>query len=436
MESICFQNKTLDIQMVLRPWGEDRDQPGQEAKTIQINIDTTQKFQEIEGIGGAFSEIGGKALATLSSSLQQEVLFKLFHPTKGAGFTYCRLPIGASDFGLDAYSLNDIQDDFEMQHFSLSRDYQYLIPFIKGALHFQPLLKLHASPWSPPWWLKDNQSMTHGGQLIDSPHIYTAYANYLSLFVQQYADEGIIIDRLMVQNEPDATTIYPSCLFPNAQMSHFVQHYLYPSFKEKGLTTKLCVGTFRTVSGLQANHCMRDDALMALVDGIGLQYTLPKHLNDLLRIRSDKKILHTESVCYNGNNSWEQAIKLFNDFVAYMDAGCSVYTYWNMILDQTQKSTWGWAQNSLISIDTQTSDIRYNPDFEVMQLIGRYLKPGAKRVESFCFDKRVIAFENADGHIICFVSNLNTITETGSVHLNDTLHPLTLPPYSITALSF
>ncbi|SHH45791.1 glycoside hydrolase family 30 protein [Clostridium grantii] len=436
MQSIKLGKNHLDMNYISNSWGESKDQPGQDTKDISIVISSEQKFQEIEGVGAAFSEIGGKALFSLEKKRREEIMKSLFDNEEGAGFTYCRLPIGASDFGLNAYSLNDNVGDYEMEKFSLHRDMKYLIPYIKLAQKYASQLKIHTSPWSPPAWLKDNNSMINGGSLIDSVEVYNAYALYFSKFLEEYAKKGIDIDRLMIQNEPDVNTKYPSCVMSEEQMSHFIRNYLIPMFERRNINTKICAGTFRTVTGLQANKCMGNTELMDDIDGIGVQYSIISHLNDIFKIRQDKKIIHTESVCYDGQNKWEQAVKLYNDFVNYINAGCSVYTYWNMILDHSGKSTWGWCQNSLISINDETGEVTYNPDFYVMKLIGSYLRPGARRIESFCFDKCAIAFENIDKSIVVFVSNMNDKREVGTIILDGKKKSIELPPQSINGFKF
>ena len=43
-----------------------------------------------------------------------------------AGFSFCRTAIGASDFGLDAYSYSLMPNDYKMAHFSIERDKKYV----------------------------------------------------------------------------------------------------------------------------------------------------------------------------------------------------------------------------------------------------------------------------------------------------------------------
>ena len=141
------------------------------------------------------------------------------------------MPIGANDFSLDWYSYDEVPDDFSLEHFSISRDLETLVPFIKGALQYQPDLKLWASPWSPPTWMKTNKHYaakpvepnaaqrvgTHQvrkegiDQFIQDDRYLSAYAAYFVRFIQDYAKQGIRIGIIMPQNEFNSAQPFPSC---------------------------------------------------------------------------------------------------------------------------------------------------------------------------------------------------------------------------------
>ena len=117
---------------------------------LRIELYPDYRFQTIKGVGGCFNEIGTDAYFTLSSSKRDELMTSLFDKEKGAGFSFCRLAIGGSDFAHSAYSYAEVPDDYEMEHFSIGRDKKTLIPCIKDALSKNPDLCFFASPWSPP----------------------------------------------------------------------------------------------------------------------------------------------------------------------------------------------------------------------------------------------------------------------------------------------
>ena len=72
---------------------------------------------------------------------------------------------------------------------------------LRQARALNPSLRIMATPWSPPAWMKTNQSLV-GGRLVDDPRVYDAYGDYFVRFVQAYAGAGVPIDALTLQNEP------------------------------------------------------------------------------------------------------------------------------------------------------------------------------------------------------------------------------------------
>lgn len=130
-----------------------------EEKAAQLDMlsakDILDKAQRIDGFGGCFNEMGWDVLMTLPASQRDGILDELFSPAQ-SNFTYCRLPIGANDYSLNYYSLNDVADDYGMVNFNINRDRYILIPYIKEALRRNPHIKLFASPWCPPAWMKTN----------------------------------------------------------------------------------------------------------------------------------------------------------------------------------------------------------------------------------------------------------------------------------------
>ena len=131
-----------------------------------ITLDHSRKYQSITGFGGSFTESTAYTLSKMSPDKRAEVLKAYFDPEGGIGYTLCRTHINSSDFSLGNYAYDDVDGDFELQHFDISRDRKWLIPLIKDAMAVAGAnFKLFASPWSPPAWMKTNGQMNYGGQL-------------------------------------------------------------------------------------------------------------------------------------------------------------------------------------------------------------------------------------------------------------------------------
>lgn len=408
--------------------GNMGDQPNQPKRGVDLYINSNMEFQTIQGVGGAFSEIGGKALLSLTEDKREDVSKALFKDN----LNYFRCPMGSNDFSLGEYSLDDIEDDFKLEHFSLDRDKEYLFPYMKYCKKYCEDMKIHVSPWSPPWWLKDNKSSLNGGSIIKEDIYYKTYVEYIYRFLEEYKKEGFPVSRYVIQNEPDANPIYPSCNMDYKQMGEIIK-YLYEKFNDNKCTTEIWAGTFRSLTGASSSEFLAENpGIEEFIKGIGVQYTTMQPLYDIQRNYNNLKVMHTESNCFNGNNSWEQAVVLFLNIVDYMQAGCDVYSYWNMILDESCKSHWGWKQNSLITINETSNEVIYNPDFEIMRLASLCLTRGSKRIIYHSLNKRGLAVKKQDGKIGFLVSNLLDNDEEGTVNINGEIYDLKLDANSIS----
>lgn len=362
--------------------------------------------EEWEGWGGCFNELGWIALSELPEEKRAMILDELFAPGKGCNFTFCRLPIGANDYAAEWYSHNENADDFSMEKFSIERDHKYLLPFIKEGIARQPEMKLFASPWSPPTWFKFPRAHNYG-TMIWKPEYLNAYALYFAKFVEAYGKEGIHIDQVHVQNEPVADQKFPSCFWTGAQMRDFIRDHLGPEFKKRGLDCAIWLGTLNTddYDGY-VNTTFTDPVAYEFTAGVGLQWAGKGMAERVHAAWPEKGLMQTENECGDGENTWEYAHYVFNLIRHYLTNGATAYTYWNMALAPTGLSTWGWHQNSMITVDPQKREAILNPEFYVLKHFSHFILPGAKRLQlSGCLAANAVAFRNTDGSKIAVVAN-------------------------------
>ncbi len=175
----------------------------------------------------------------LTPSERDRAMKLLFDATDGARFQYGRIPIGASDYAMSRYTLNETANDTAMASFSIERDKEKLIPYIQAALAIKPDLHLWASPWTPPTWMKEGPfQYSQGAPNYDSGHMkedattLQAFALYLAKFVEEYAKIGITIEAIHPQNEPGYETRYPSCLWTAGGLRQVHQHLPGPDLHD------------------------------------------------------------------------------------------------------------------------------------------------------------------------------------------------------------
>src|SRR5262249_54547196 len=193
-----------------------------------VTVDDTATAQTWEGFGGAFNERGWSTLSLLSQA-DRETAIRLLYGADGARFTFGRIPIGASDYAMDRYTLDETAGDTSLASFSIDRDMQALIPYVKAAQAVKPSIRLWASPSTPPTWMKQGPfssgnavSPFDGGTMKSDDATLRAFAGYLIRFVQAYAQQGIDIEAISPQNEPNYTGNYPTCGWTPATYTTFV----------------------------------------------------------------------------------------------------------------------------------------------------------------------------------------------------------------------
>ena len=380
----------------------------------------SRTLQTLRGFGGAFNEQGWAALSVLAESERQAVLRQLFDPALGLRLNLARTPIGASDYAMDRYTLDEHPGDYGMDRFSIERDRQRLLPFIKAALRIRPDLRVWASAWTPPTWMKTNGAFDSGA-MKDDPRTYAAYALYLSKFVASYRAEGVDVFMVVPQNEPGQLTQYPSCDWTPAQYTTFIAKHLGPLFRAHHPDTRIFVGTINR-GNWDLLSVLRDPGAGAFVSGVALQWGGLEHVVRVRQAFPKLEIMQSETEC--GNEYWKPGFdprRAPNDFAYaaytwrkfrnYIDAGSSSYFLWNLVLDEggmnidTQRP---WPQNSAVVVDRRSRKVMYTPMFWATKHFSGLVDPGAHLVETNGTYADAIAFKNPDGSVIVELLNASS----------------------------
>jgi glucosylceramidase len=207
---VCFTDKANDFPM--------------------ITVDAAQQYQVMEGFG--FSLTGGSAMliSRLPASDRHALLRELFLPDEdGIGISFLRLSIGASDLSEHCFSYNDRpvgQSDPELVHFDIEAGDREVLPLLNEILAINPEIRLMATAWSAPTWMKTNQSFV-GGKLI--PDYYSVYAAYLVKYLQAMREKGITIHAITPQNEPLNLKNQPSMIMEASEQAEFIKNHLGPA---------------------------------------------------------------------------------------------------------------------------------------------------------------------------------------------------------------
>ncbi len=393
---------------------EPLPQPDEEFPTVVVDPD--KRFQWIEGIGGALTDAAAETFARLPAEAQQRLLTAYFDRTQGIGYSLARTHINSCDFSSDSYAYDTQPGDVELRAFSIEHDRRHRLPFIKAALaRAGEPVKLFASPWSPPAWMKTNGDMLHGGRL--KPEYREAWARYFVRFVQEYEKEGVPLWGLTVQNEPMATQTWESCLFTGEEERDFVRDHLGPALAKAGLSRlKLMIWDHnRGILYQRAKAVLDDPAAARYVWGTGFHWYVGDHFENVRMVHDawpDKALLFTEgtpaSFTPEGLAEWKwgevygrSLIHDFNDWAAG-------WTDWNLLLDERGGPNHvGNFCLAPVHGDTRTGELTFTSSYYYLGHFSRFVRPGARRVAATSNDDDLLAtaFVNPDGALVTVVMN-------------------------------
>lgn len=415
--------------------------------------------QEIEGFGASFNELGWTSLSELDEDDRDAVLRELFAPGVGANLTLCRMPVGANDFSRDWYSYDETDGDLALEHFSIENDLETLVPFIRAAQRHQPGLRLWASPWSPPSWMKrnghyagakpiagfaglggvengirDDQVGREGTDMMRlDDETLTAYAAYFGRFVDAYAELGIPIEMVMPQNEFNSPQIFPSCTWTPEGLARFIRR-LGPEMAARGV--EVFLGTLERSDDLLVERVLADAEARRHIAGVGAQWAGKGAVPFIHHAHPSLRIHQTEQECGDGLNDWRLARHAWDLMRLFLSHGASAYMYWNMSLLDGGVSRWGWAQNSLVTVDAETRTYALNHELHVLKHVSHFVRPGARVIPTLSYSGHddQLVFRNPDGEIVVVIRNATGSPMDVSIAIGAESLDVTLPADSLSTL--
>ena len=385
-----------------------------------VFIDPSKTFQTFIGIGGALTDAAAETFARLPAGEQQEIMQAYFDPVKGIGYTLARTNIQSCDFSSGSYTY--VKDnDTALKTFSVAHDEQYRIPFIREAIsHAGGKLTLFASPWSPPAWMKTNNSMLHGGKL--KPAFYQSWANYYVKFIQAYARHGIPVWGLTVQNEPMAVQTWESCNYTGTEERDFIKNYLGPTLQAAGMGQKRLIAWDhnRDLMYQRASTILDDPQAARYVWGIGFHWYESwtgggKIFDNVKRVSEAYPSTHliftegcTERFDFAHIKDWKWGEEYGRNMINDFNNGTVGWCDWNILLDENGGPNHvGNFCFAPVHADTRTGQIYYLSSYYYIGQFSKFIRPGARRIISSSSRGQLLttAFLNKDGKIAVVVMN-------------------------------
>jgi len=414
-----------------------------EENSLTVFIDPSRTFQTIEGIGGALTDAAAETFYKLPVERQQEFIGACYDPVKGIGYTLGRTHINSCDFSSGMYTYTE-PGDLELKTFSVAHDQKFRIPLIRRALAAQPRLKLFASPWSPPAWMKTNNDMLKGGRLRSE--CAKAWARYYVKFIEAYAANGIPMWGLTVQNEPMAVQTWESCIFTAEEERDFVKNHLGPALASAGLgKLKLMIWDHnRTLLYQRASTVLQDPEAARYVWGTAYHWyvgTDPFAASLVHDAFPDKAIFFSEGCNYPFSwktfNDWKWGENYGRSMIGDFNNWACGWTDWNILLDEQGGPN--HVKNNCfapIHADTRKGTLHYMNSYYYIGHVSKFIAPGAKRIAcaTTTGDILATAFMNPDRRVAAVVMNPGGKAKEVKVWRSGKALPLSLPPHSIATL--
>jgi glucosylceramidase len=397
-----------------------------------IDVDTTQTYQTIDGFG--YTLTGGSAyvINLLNAADKAKLLKELFgNDSASIGISYLRISIGASDLNATVFTYDDMpagQTDVNLANFNLAPDETDLIPLLKEIIAIHPAIKILATPWSAPVWMKDNGSFI-GGSL--QPQYYNVYAQYFVKYIQQMKANGITIDAVTPQNEPLNPGNNPSLVMSAEEETNFIKNSLGPAFQTANITTKIIAYDHNCDRPDYPITVLNDATANAFVNGSAF-HLYAGDISALTQVHNAfpaKSVYFTEQYTsstgsFGGDLKWH----LKNVIIGSMRNWSKTALEWNLANDLTFHPHTDGGCDQCKGALTISGTITRNVAYYIIAHASRFVPPGSVRVASNVSSAlQTVAFKTPAGKKVLIVENDGATDASFNIRFNNKWTVTTLP---------
>ena len=378
--------------------------------------------ENFAGFGVAITGASCYELSTMSEENRDQFLSDIYG-SDGLNLSVGRLSIGSSDYSADVYSYCDRTNDVNLESFSIERDLEYIVPMIQEILKHNPNIKLFASPWSPPGWMKTEGSMCGGYMKCE---YIDCYADYIIKYLQAYQKEGIEIRAITPQNEPETqqTGYMPACIWHPDFEAKFVE-VLRKKMTALGMDTEIWLFDHNFSNWMRVLHQFRNHPNL-----INDCNAIAFHYYDGTVEMIDKLKSEYPNIKWNFTEGGPRLYDHYDsDWCKWslmmskaLNMGCDSFTGWNLLLDENGGPNIGpFFCGGLATLNSQTGELTYSGQYKAFRHFSKFIKPGASiypvKVDNLemsmsAFPNRMIAVEgtaakNKDGSHVLQLANAN-----------------------------
>ncbi len=440
--------------------------------TVLIQLLPNEEYQTITGFGGSFTESSAYLLNQLSKENRAAVI-EAYFGENGAKYSLTRTHMNSCDFSLSNYSYAPVENDLQLEHFSIDEDRDDIIPMIKEAMAVSKEgFRIVSSPWTAPPWMKDNKDW-RGGKLL--PEYNDSWALFFSKYLEAYKAEGIDIWGFTVENEPLGNdSNWESMHFDAEEMTRFVQNHLGPRLEADGHKVKI-LGYDQNREHLQewVDAMYKDENSSKYYGGTAIHWyastfeVFPEALQYAHNKAPEKHLIQTEA-CVDAQVpvwkddawywkkeatdwGWDWAPekdkhlhpkyapvnRYARDIIGCMNNWVDGWIDWNMVLDRQGGPNWfkNWCVAPVI-VDPDNDEVYFTPIYYALAHFSKYIRPGAKRIGFKNSDPELLvtAAKNPDGSKVVVVFNPGPEKKQFSISLNETEANLEIDAQAIQTL--
>ena len=375
------------------------DKPGSDISGAIVQLNPAQTYQRMDGFG--FTLTGGSAqlISRLEATKRAALLQELFGKN---GISVLRIAVGASDLDSAVFTYEDVEGKF-----SLERSKSDLIPILQQIIAINPDIKIMASPWSPPTWMKDN-NYSKGGVLMEK--YYVSYANYLATYIQAMAKEGIPIWAMTPQNEPLNPGNNPSLYMTSLMQANFIKTALGPVFLKQNIQTKIIAYDHNCDHPEYAIDLLNDSEARKYVNGSAF-HLYNGDISALSKVKAahpDKEVYFTEQwTGYKGDFTGDFMWHVKNVIIGAVNNHAKTAIEWNLASDPSYgPHTPGGCTECLGALTINGQEITRNQSYYIVMQAARFVPAGSIRIGiSVPEGIQAAAFKRPDGKLVILIQN-------------------------------
>jgi glucosylceramidase len=406
-----------------------------------INLYPDMKYQQVEGFGGAFTDSAGYVYSLMEEDDKKKMLDTYFSKER-MNYSIARIHIDSCDFSLEHYEAMSDCMDRNMDSFSLTRSEKYILPLVDDAQKvLGKSLEIMISPWSPPAFMKSNEERNHGGKLKDEYKEF--WADYICKYIIELTNRGYKITRMSLQNEPNATQTWDSCIYSPKEEKEFLRDYMYPSLVKHGLSNiEIFIWDHNKERVYERANEIIDEETNHMVSGIAFHWYSGDHFDGLSLIKEkfpDKKLILSEACIeyckFNKDDYLVNAEKYAHDIIGNLNHGMNAFYDWNILLDEKG------GPNHVLNYcdapflyDTKEKKLIEQNTLAYLYHFSHYILPGAVRIAhtKYTDQLEVTAFENLDQSIVVVILNRTLNSMQSVIRLNGEYADIVIKPQSIS----